>query len=82
MTEIEAIYCMEESRGKTSCAECKFFGKVNCYKNACKKAIEALIRDIPKKLNGYSCPICYHYFEDGEIKNYCPNCGQKIDWSK
>ena len=27
-------------------------------------AIEALEKQIPKKRNSYSCPICSHYFED------------------
>ena len=34
----------------------------------------------PKKMDRYYCPICRHYFEDGEVHNYCPRCGQKLDW--
>lgn len=33
----------------------------------------------PKKMDRYYCPICRHYFEDGEVHNYCPRCGQKLD---
>ena len=43
-------------------------------------AIAALEKQIPKKMDRYYCPICRHYFEDGEAHNYCPNCGQKLDW--
>lgn len=50
-----------------------------------KKALE---KQIPQKKikakfsNGveyYKCPSCG--VADGLIKNYCPNCGQAIDWS-
>ena len=41
-------------------------------------AIKALEKQIPKKRNSYSCPICSHYFEDGECFTYCPECGQRL----
>ena len=41
-------------------------------------AIQALEKQIPKKRDNYSCPICSHYFEDGECFNYCPECGQRL----
>ena len=41
--------------------------------------IEALEKQIAKKMVSVNCPICRYYFEDGEIHNYCPKCGQKID---
>lgn len=49
---------------------------------AMKMAIKSLEMQIPKKMDRYYCPICRHYFEDGEIHNYCPACGQKLenDW--
>lgn len=29
----------------------------------------------------YRCPCCGHLVNDGKERfNYCPNCGQKIDW--
>lgn len=42
-------------------------------------AIQALEKQIPKKRNSYNCPVCYHYFEDGECFTYCPECGQRLD---
>ena len=41
--------------------------------------IQALEKQIPKKRNNYSCPICSHYFEDGECFTYCPECGQRLE---
>ena len=43
---------------------------------AMKMAIQALEKQIPRKRDNYSCPICYHYFEDGECFTYCP------EWAK
>ena len=42
-------------------------------------AIQSLEKQIPKKRDGYSCPVCYHYFEDGECFTYCPECGQRLE---
>ena len=46
---------------------------------AMRMAIKALEKQIPKKRNSYSCPICSHYFEDGECFTYCPECGQRLE---
>ena len=43
-------------------------------------AIQALEKQIPKKRDSYSCPVCSHYFEDGECFTYCPECGQRLEW--
>ena len=54
------------------------------YKNRKKYAelaIEALEKQIARKMDSFNCPICRYYFEDGEIHNYCPKCGQKLEWS-
>lgn len=51
------------------------------------KAKTALEKQIPKKhvyKNGnYNCPICSHPALSvcARRKNYCDNCGQKLDWS-
>lgn len=40
-------------------------------------AIKALEKQIPKKKDSYSCPVCSNYFEDGEDFKYCHECGQR-----
>ena len=63
-----------------------------------KTAIEALEKQLPKRPNfegdGYAsdgtfvydtweCPNCGEYYEvDYDDYDYCPKCGQKIDWSE
>ena len=64
------------------------------FENAYGMAIQALEKQIPKKPiyegDGYSpdgtfvfdiriCPSCCKRYEVDY--DYCPNCGQKIDWS-
>lgn len=59
-------------------------------------AIEALEKQIPQSPtyegDGYAdgmlvydtwiCPRCGHHYEvDYDDYDYCPNCGQRIDWS-
>ena len=46
---------------------------------AMKMAIRALEKQISRKRDNYSCPICSHYFEDGECFTYCPECGQRLE---
>ena len=46
---------------------------------AIRMSIQALEKHIPKKRDNYSCPICSHYFEDGECFTYCPECGQRLE---
>lgn len=53
-------------------------------------AIEALEKQVPKKVNNYEkacdiygdCPTCgqWYSFEKGNPFNYCPECGQALDW--
>ena len=71
MTESEAIKELQENIDLP-------FGS-NVSKEAAKIAIQALEKQIPKKRNSYSCPICSHYFEDGECFTYCPECGQRLE---
>ena len=53
--------------------------EVPLYDDELEVVVEALEKQIAKKMDSFNCPICRYYFEDGEIQNYCPNCGQKID---
>ena len=46
---------------------------------AMRMAIQALEKQISKKRDGYNCPVCSHYFEDGECFTYCPECGQRLE---
>lgn len=64
--------------------------------NALKEAMKAVRKQIPKtptfEGDGYApdgsfvwdewlCPNCSSRYEvDYEEHNYCPNCGQRIDW--
>ena len=64
-------------------------------REAMEMAFSALEKQIPKELiaegDGYAdgemvydsfyCPSCDYHMEDYEVKNYCPNCGQAIDWN-
>lgn len=50
------------------------------------EVIKAIEKQIPKKPKGTQIPICgvcngIMDLMQGEL-NYCPNCGQKIDWSE
>ena len=57
-------------------------------------AIEAVKKQIPTKPNGNYCPVCKRHLRcpkrdigySGKVKNrkgdnYCPDCGQALDWS-
>lgn len=63
-------------------------------KEALEFAVKAVEKQIPKKPNNIYCPICKRPLrkakEDigytGKVKkrkadNYCPGCGQALDWS-
>jgi len=52
---------------------------------AAKKAIEALEKQTPKKIDrvGNKCPICKCYLASEPIEDHCCfSCGQAIDWSQ
>ena len=72
MTESEAIKELHEIRPRGGIIPQK-------RAEAIDVAINALEKQIPKKRNSYSCPICSHYFEDGECFTYCPECGQRLE---
>ena len=56
--------------------------EVPLYDEELEVVVEALEKQIARKMDSFNCPICRYYFEDGEIHNYCPNCGQKLDTSE
>lgn len=77
----EAIELLKEGRERR--IACLYIG----YKDV---ALEALEKQVAKKsvrvvmgANGSTtdgCPVCGKEFF--EMVNYCPSCGQKVDWSK
>ena len=88
MTEIEAIKVLKEY---DDCAGLM----VHIDHRTCVKAIEALEKQVPKKVDIQQwiytkCECGYEFSEhygDGYYSipydkqtNYCPYCGQKLDW--
>ena len=62
-----------------NCDLCYAQGTVGEHIKSIETGIKALEKQIPKKRDGYSCPVCSHYFEDGECFTYCPECGQRLE---
>ena len=65
----------------------------NNYVDAFLVAIEALEKQLPKKPDimdyilgdiNFKCPTCKSEYicEKGYEHFYCPNCGQRLDWSE
>ena len=76
------VFNKEDKHSNNECELCEYCysqGNFGEQKEAFKMAIKALEKQIPKKRDNYSCPICSHYFEDEECFTYCPECGQKLD---
>ena len=85
MTESEAIKELHAIRPRGSIIPQK-------RAEALDVAIKALEKQIPKKptmrhLKHYDsytdgwCPNCEAYVNEDSGNKYCPNCGQKLDWS-
>ena len=59
----------------------------NSFLKSIEKAIEALEKEIPKRVkyisNRYAnCPVCEEELAGYCCPNFCPNCGQAINWEK
>lgn len=56
------------------------------YSVAFETAIEALEKQIPKKVTKSACPSCNRIFlfrhSEKRKGDYCDNCGQALDWSE
>lgn len=89
MTENEAIKRIKECRNTPN------FQPYIYMNEALNMAIQALEKQIPQSPDyegdGYSngqlvydtwvCPCCGHHYEvDYDDYEYCPKCGQHIDW--
>lgn len=97
MTPQNALHCMKFNCEMALCEECDIYGTVgtdHCFEDACREAIEALEKQIPRRVdiwNGqYSCPNCKRLFGNkkdidtakmfiSSVK-YCNYCGQAIKW--
>lgn len=83
MTPEEAIEILQE--------EHDYAQLVSYVNKALNLGIEALEKQIPKrpykKTINYHCDVCKQYLCDenktiyGGLHNYCPICGQALDWS-
>ena len=84
MTESEAIKQLKDILG-----ECTESEEAVCYITGVdapdlEMAINALEKQIPKKPKTddryvpYICPWCNDFVKVSH--NYCPNCGQELDW--
>ena len=92
MTDSEAVKRLNRNAFRTTC-----YGNIVVEHEENLIAIQALGKQIPKKPtyegDGYApdgtfvfdewiCPCCEKRYEvDYDDYDYCPNCGQKIDWS-
>lgn len=90
---IEKCVCASKQNQNLCNDDCKY----SADKCAFSLAIQALEKQIPKKPtydgDGYApdgtfvwdewlCPCCGERYEvDYDDYDYCPNCGQKLDWS-
>ena len=68
--EAEAIECLKSNKPTSG---------YMMLQEAVDFAIQALEKQIPRKRDSYNCPVCSHYFEDGECFTYCPECGQRLE---
>ena len=77
------LFNKEDNTRDNDCDNCEYCysqGNFGNQKEAFQMALQALEKQIPKKRDSYSCPVCSHYFEDGECFTYCPECGQRLEW--
>lgn len=91
MTAEEAKRIIHPTTTVEALAEIEYYGgfsgekaEIAAVDEACLVACVALDKQIPKEcvraksgpIDYNACPICRKHVSD----NYCPNCGQKIDW--
>lgn len=86
MTEIEAIGILTNTTENIKAYDDEIVFTSN-FAKAYEMAIKSLEKQIPKKMSfvprnfpcDYECPNGCKQYDSYEI-NYCPTCGQKLDW--
>lgn len=60
--------------------------EIQIINTSLKKEISKKVTDIVAHGNSSLCPECKKLLKDTRVKanqpNYCPHCGQKLDWSE
>lgn len=99
MTPKTALHCMKFNCEMAVCENCDIYGTVgtdHCFDDACREAMKALEKQIPKNLvciedKFLHCPCCdealsykWEKYPTEKINldwlKFCWNCGQKIMW--
>ena len=84
MTTAEAI---KEINSRIDLANRYYEGLVPEYIEALELAVEALRKQEPVKPTACHVEPMYHGWHYGQVRtkavyNFCPNCGQAMDWSE
>lgn len=71
--------------GETDCGDCNIKRDILTLKELVDKStpMKPIPLFIPMAFLPYRCPVCRTLVNHKKDKfNYCPNCGQRLDWSE